>query len=162
VGSKLILDATVEAVTSEAPPRDIYDPRTVDRRILDYKVLEGGFVVVVVKENPREVLQGLVRWDGLGPVRFVTAVSDDVDLADQTSTIWGIFTRFDPARDMIFQKQEFVGARPLYSGRIGIDATWKEGYPPPVTVPEDTIRLVERRWEEYFEGNYERQPRGRW
>ena len=162
VGSKLILDATGDAVTSEAPPRDIYDPRSIDRRILAYKVLDGGFVVVVVKENPREVLEGLVRWAGLGPVRFITAVSEDVDLADQTSTIWGIFTRFDPARDMIFQKQEFIGARPVYSGRVGIDATWKEGYPPPVTIPEDTIRLVERRWEDYFEGKYERQARGRW
>jgi 4-hydroxybenzoate decarboxylase subunit C len=92
----------------------------------------------------------------------VTAVSEDVDLADQTSTIWGIFTRFDPARDMIFQKQEFIGARPVYSGRIGIDATWKEGYPPPVTMPEDTIRLVERRWDEYFAGSYGKQARGSW
>jgi 4-hydroxy-3-polyprenylbenzoate decarboxylase len=162
VGSKLILDATGEPVTTEPPPRDIHDPRRLDPRVLRYTVLDGGFVVVVVKENPREVLQGLVQWDGLGPVRFVTAVSDDVDLADQTSTIWGIFTRFDPARDMIFQRQAFVGARPLYSGRIGIDATWKEGYPPPVTVPEETIRLVDRRWGEYFPAGYEKRVRGSW
>ncbi|MCU0621200.1 MAG: UbiD family decarboxylase [Gemmatimonadales bacterium] len=162
VGSKLILDATGEPVTTEPPPRDIHDPRRLDPRVLRYKVLDGGFVVVVVKENPREVLKGLVQWDGLGPVRFVTAVSDDVDLADQTSTIWGIFTRFDPARDMIFQRQAFVGARPLYSGRIGIDATWKEGYPPPVTVPEETIRLVDRRWGEYFPAGYEKRVRGSW
>ena len=68
-------------------------------------MLDGGFVVVTVKSEPREVLAGLVKWDGLGPVRFIAAVSDDVDLDDESSTVWGIFTRFDPARDMIFERQ---------------------------------------------------------
>ncbi|MDX2192746.1 MAG: UbiD family decarboxylase [Gemmatimonadales bacterium] len=163
VGSKLVLDAAGAPVTSDPPPTAIHDPRTVDRRVLAHTVLPGGFVVVVVKERPREVLEGLVQWDGLGPVRFIAAVSEDVDLADQTSTIWGLFTRFDPARDMIFQRQRFVGAKPVYEGRIGIDATWKEGYPPPVTMPEEVQALVERRWAEYFpRGEVERGPRGRW
>ena len=148
VGSKLILDATGPAKTTE-PPTSINDPSAFDRRIGRHKVLEGGFVVLHVKENPRDVLANLVQWEGLGPVRFVVAVSEDVDLDDETSTVWGIFTRFDPARDMIFQRQEFFGAKPVYGGRIGIDATWKRGYPPPVKMPEETVKLVERRWGEY-------------
>ncbi len=162
VGSKLILDATGDVVTPDAPPTAVSDPAAFDRRITAHRVLEGGFVVVSVRENPREVLEGLVRWDGLGPVKFVAAVSEDVELNDETSVMWGIFTRFDPARDMIFTRQSFRGAAPVYEGRIGIDATWKQGYPPPVTMPEDTVRLVERRWEEYFEGRYDKAPRGRW
>lgn len=162
VGSKLILDATGDVVTPDAPPTAVSDPSAFDRRISAHRVLEGGFAVVRVRERPREVLEGLVRWDGLGPVKFVAAVSEDVDLDDETSVMWGIFTRFDPARDMIFTRQSFRGAAPVYEGRIGIDATWKEGYPPPVTMPEETIKLVDRRWEEYFEGRYERKPRGRW
>jgi 4-hydroxy-3-polyprenylbenzoate decarboxylase len=149
VGSKVIFDATGEAVTTEPPPRSIPDPTLFDARISDHRVLEGGFVVVVVRNAPREVLQRLVRWDALGPVRFVVAVSDDVDLDDETSQLWGIFNRFDPARDMIFGSQTFVGAKPVYDGRIGIDATWKEGYPLPVTMPEDVIAKVDRRWAEY-------------
>ena len=31
-------------------------------------------------------------------------------------------------RDMIFAEQSFSGARPVYRGLIGIDATWKQGY----------------------------------
>lgn len=162
VGSKLILDATGEIVTPEAPPERVSDPAAFDRRITAHRLLEGGFVVVSVRERPREVLEGLVRWEGLGPVKFVAAVSHDVDLDDESSIIWGIFTRFDPARDLIFTRQSFRGAAPVYEGRMGIDATWKEGYPPPVTMPDETIRLVERRWEEYFEGQYEKRPRGRW
>ena len=162
VGSKLVLDATGPARTTEAPPTAISDPSAFDRRITKHKVLEGGFVVVTVKEQPREVLAGLVKWDGLGPVRFVVAVSDDVDLDDESSTVWGIFTRFDPARDMIFERQEFIGAKPVYSGRIGIDATWKPGYPPPVTMPDEVVKLVERRWGEYFPQGLEKRARGIW
>jgi 4-hydroxy-3-polyprenylbenzoate decarboxylase len=96
------------------------------------------------------VLERLVRWEGLGPVKFVVAVSGDVELDSEPSLLWGIFTRFDPARDMIVGEQRFVGARPVYSGRIGIDATWKEGYPLPLAMDPDVTRLVDRRWGEYF------------
>ena len=162
VGSKLVLDATGEVVTQDAPPTAVEDPSAFDRRIGAHRVLDGGFVVVQVKSEPRAVLERLLRWEGLGPVKFVAAVSDDVDLADEGSIVWGIFTRFDPARDMLFERQEFIGAKPVYGGRIAIDATWKPGYPPPVTMPEETIRLVDRRWGEYFGDRLERRERGRW
>jgi 4-hydroxy-3-polyprenylbenzoate decarboxylase len=79
----------------------------------------------------------------------VIAVSEDVRLADAENLVWGIFTRFDPARDMVCAEQRFVGARPVYGGRIGVDATWKTGYPPVLTMPDGVVRLVDRRWKEY-------------
>jgi UbiD family decarboxylase len=150
VGSKLVLDATGEALTTEPPPRGVADPGQFDRRAVGHRLLDGGFLVVTVRQEPRAVLEGLLRWDGLGPVRFVVAVSDDVDLASETSLLWGIFTRFDPARDMMFSRQSFVGARPVYSGRAAIDATWKTGYPLPLTMPDEIVKRVDRRWGEYF------------
>jgi 4-hydroxy-3-polyprenylbenzoate decarboxylase len=150
VGSKLVLDATGEAVTAEPPPRSVADPASFDSRVARHRLLEGGFLVVETRSEPRAVLERLVRWEGLGPVKFVVAVSGDVELDSESSLLWGIFTRFDPARDMIFGDQRFVGARPVYSGRIGIDATWKEGYPVPVAMDPDVVRLVDRRWGEYF------------
>ncbi|HET7025600.1 MAG TPA: UbiD family decarboxylase [Gemmatimonadales bacterium] len=149
VGSKLVLDATGEVVQQAEPPRAVEDPARFDPRIRGHRLVEG-FLVVQVKDHPREVLQELVKWQGLGPVRFIAAVSEDVDLEDRTNLIWGIFTRFDPARDIVFGEQKFVGAKPVYGGRIGIDATWKPGYPPVVTMPEETKSLVTRRWGEYF------------
>lgn len=149
VGSKLILDATGEVVQPAEPPRGVEDPARVDPRITGHRLVEG-FLVVKVKEKAREVLERLIRWEGLGPVRFVAAVSQDVKLDDRTDLIWGIFTRFDPARDLIFGEQRFVGAKPVYGGRIGIDATWKPGYPPVVEMPVETVQLVDRRWGEYF------------
>jgi len=150
VGSKLVLDATGEAVTSDPPPRSVADPASFDARVVRHRLLEGGFLVVETGGEPRAVLERLVRWEGLGPVKFVVAVSGDVDLDSEPSLLWGIFTRFDPARDMIMGEQRFVGARPVYGGRIGIDATWKTGYPAPLEMDPDVVRLVDRRWGEYF------------
>ena len=150
VGSKLVLDATGDPVTDRPPPTSVADPARADRRIVAHRLLEGGFLVVTVDREPRAVLEELLRWPGLINIRFVTAVSRDVDLGDETSLLWGIFNRFDPARDMIFAKQRFVGARPIYSGPIGIDATWKEGYPVPVVMDPAIVRRVDARWKEYW------------
>ena len=73
-----------------------------------------------------------------------------MDLADEASLLWGIFTRFDPARDIIMHRADVLGARPVYRGRVGIDATWKEGYPLPLEMDPEIVRLVDRRWGEYF------------
>jgi 4-hydroxy-3-polyprenylbenzoate decarboxylase len=147
VGSKLIIDATGPVFNGGREPRDV-DPRQFDRRIERYRLLEGGFLVIVVRESPREVLANLVN----SPLdaRFVIAVSGDVQLEDHENLQWGIFTRFDPARDMIFTEQTFIGARPLYRGIVGIDATWKQGYPAPLVMDESIRKLVDRRWAEYW------------
>jgi UbiD family decarboxylase len=149
IGSKVIFDATGERLTSEPPPREIKDPTAFDSRVSGWKVLDGGFLVVKVVTEPRAVLARLMQWDGLGRVRFVAAVSQDVDLSSEEGTIFGIFSRFDPGRDMLFSEQKFVGARPVYGGRIGIDATWKEGYPLPLAMSDEVVRRVDRRWDEY-------------
>jgi 4-hydroxy-3-polyprenylbenzoate decarboxylase len=150
VGSKVVFDAAGPELTTEAPPRDVVDPARLDQRVTGHKLLDGGFLVVVVRQDPRAVLETLVRHEALGSIKFVVAVSDDVRLDDPENLMWGIFTRFDPARDMVFTEQRFLGARPVYRGRVGIDATWKTGYPLPVEMPEDVVKRVELRWGEYF------------
>jgi 4-hydroxybenzoate decarboxylase subunit C len=146
VGSKLVIDAAGGILETADPPRDA-DPSRFDPRVERWKLLDGGFLVVVIRQAAREVLQQLVKAP-LG-VRFVVAVSPDVRLDDDENLQWGIFTRFDPARDMFFTEQTFVGARPVYRGTVGIDATWKDGYPAPLVMDESIVKLVDRRWGEY-------------
>ena len=148
VGSKLVIDAAGEIINQAAPPQNIDDPQRYDRRIEKYRLLDGGFLVIVVRQQAREILEGLIKV-GLS-VRFIVAVSPDVKLDDDENLQWGIFTRFDPARDMLFSEQVFVGARPVYRGTIAIDATWKDGYPEPLVMDESIVKLVDRRWSEYF------------
>ena len=131
-----------------ADPPSAIDVVRLDSRILNHRLMDGGFLLVVPKENPREVVRNLVRAP-LG-VRFVVAVSPDVRLDDDEQVQWGIFTRFDPARDMFFTEQSFVGARPVYRGMVGIDATWKEGYPAPLEMDAEIVKKVDGRWGEYW------------
>ena len=147
VGSKLVIDACAD-VKRPDPGTSGQDFGRFDSRIEKWKLLDGGFLVLSVRENPRSVLQTVI---GANPeLRFVIAVSPDVSLDDDENLQWGIFTRFDPARDMLFGEQTFVGARPVYRGVVGIDATWKKGYPEPLQMDESIVKLVDRRWSEYW------------
>jgi 4-hydroxy-3-polyprenylbenzoate decarboxylase len=147
VGSKLVLDATGERQHKQ-PAAPGFDIRSIDGRIDRWKVLEDAFLVASVRDSGREVLANLLGANPGYP--FVIVVSSDVNLDDDENLQWGIFTRFDPARDMLFAEQKFLGARPVYRGPVGIDATWKKGYPAPLEMDGDVVRRVSARWAEYW------------
>ena len=93
--------------------------------------------------------QGWGMWRTRITRRMIAAVSEDVDLQDRESWMWGLFTRFDPARDVVFSEVALHGSWPVARGVLGIDATFKPGYPHPVVMTDDIKQLVERRWQEY-------------
>ena len=82
--------------------------------------------------------------------KLIAAVSADVDLDDRESLLWGIFTRFDPARDVRFTAGELKGAWPVCRGRLGIDATFKNGYPEPIMMDPEIVKRVDVRWPQYW------------
>jgi len=96
------------------------------------------------------VVEKLVRHTELPGVRMVAAVSEDVNIRDRESAIWGVFTRFDCERDILFTEQKLIGISPVYKGIMGIDATWKQGYPKPLTMPDEVRKKVEERWDSYW------------
>jgi len=59
VGSKLVLDASGEIRCAVEPPRNV-DPRRYDARIDDWRLLSGGFLVVVVRQHARAIVANLV------------------------------------------------------------------------------------------------------
>ncbi|MEW6061688.1 MAG: 4-hydroxybenzoate decarboxylase, partial [Bacteroidota bacterium] len=69
---------------------------------------------------------------------------------EQESYLWGVFTRFDCERDIIFTEQQLIGISPIYKGMLGIDATWKNGYPNPLTMDEAIVKKVDERWDSYW------------
>ena len=182
LGSKMLLDATEKMPDSASggkyPPRvssrffertgrAAEDPKNLDFRIREWKVLEDVLLVIMVETNwnvtagtgestptvGRKIVEKLVADVNIEKlpkgVKMVAVVSDDVDLASDMEIIWGIFTRFDAARDVIFTRSMLVGSAAVHEGIMGIDATWKPGYPNPCIMSEEIVKLVDSRWAEY-------------
>ena len=83
-------------------------------------------------------------------LKIIAGLSEDVDLDDEVSLLWGLFTRFDPARDVRFPEMRLEGASPMYRGPMTIDATHKPGYPASLSMDPAIVQRVDRRWREYF------------
>jgi menaquinone biosynthesis decarboxylase len=161
LGSKMILDATKKTgrngqLSSDGSPHGEgkavsgVDPGTLVAGIVSHRYVEGTLLAVRVTGNSREIVQSLVQHPLLGNVKIIAAVSPDVDLNDDESLLWGIFTRFEPARDIVFEETQLHGSLPVYSGPLGIDAAWKEEYPEPLVMDERIIKRVDENWERYW------------
>jgi UbiD family decarboxylase len=154
---------------------EVKNLRDVDSRIIDYRSYEDALLVVKVKgafsatenaakhlendlpapkeTNGSEVLKKLIAADFTkhlpNDTKIIAAVSEDVDLSNDMEVIWGIFTRFDAARDVFFTSSKLERSVVINEGIVGIDATWKPGYPNPCVMSEEVIDKVDRRWKEY-------------
>lgn len=160
LGSKMIVDATRKPgrdkhdrggndqspLTNVQLPITTSELRSIDRRISDSNLIDRTLLAVRVASGGREVMEKLVMHPRLSELAMVAVVSEDVDVHNSESTIWGIFTRFDCERDVLFTYNALHGISPVYKGVMGIDATWKEGYPAPLTMPEEIVRRVDEKW----------------
>ncbi|MBM3959136.1 MAG: UbiD family decarboxylase [SAR202 cluster bacterium] len=149
-GSKMIIDATGHAA-GEAPSPS---PERVAQGIpAGSKWRVAGNTLLVVQHaggDGRAVAERLAGSPHLAGIKIVAVVSPDIDIENDVELIWGIFTRFDPARDVVFSKAEFRRSAPVYSGVMVIDATFKPGYPAPLVMSPEIVEKVDRRWNEYW------------
>jgi 4-hydroxy-3-polyprenylbenzoate decarboxylase len=157
LGSKMVIDAqshakpvgssggsAVAARPASGLLEHVPDPRAADARVKTWRLLWGGTLVVQVAGDGRAVVETLIRRPEYAGVKLVVSVSEDVPLDDDELVLWGIFTRFDCARDVIPATTETRGAWTVCRGPLGIDATWKSGYPDPVeNLPEVIARVRE-------------------
>ncbi len=155
LGSKMVLDATRDdgersAASAPVAPVTEAQVRGLHSRIVRARFIEDALLVVQLDGEGRDVVRELVKAPALAGCPIIAAVSDDVDLEEQESLLWGIFTRFDPARDVFFTEMALHGAWPVYRGRLGIDATFKQGYPAPVVMSPEIQRRVDERWPQYW------------
>ncbi len=78
-------------------------------------------------------------------------LSDDLaPAASAPRFLWQVFTRFEPAGDIHAAAVEVRRHHLCYRGPIVIDARMKPTYPKEVEPAPETVRLVDRRWREYF------------
>ncbi len=159
LGSKMVIDAQSHAHaagpsgnspgTGLSPSPllgSVSDPAAYDARVRAHRLAWGGMLVVQVDGDGRAVIETLVRRPELAACRLIVAVSPDVPLDDDELLLWGIFTRFDCARDSIPAQVETRGAWLTCRGPLGIDATWKSGYPEPVANLPEVISAVDGWW----------------
>jgi 4-hydroxybenzoate decarboxylase subunit C len=159
LGSKMVIDAQSHArhagssgnspgtgVAASAPLSSVPDPRAFDERVKSHRLAWGAMLVVQVAAEGRAVVEALVRRPELAACKLVVAVSEDVPLDDDELLLWGIFTRFDCARDLVPAAVETRGAWLTCRGPMGLDATWKHGYPDPVANLPEVIAKVGGWW----------------
>jgi 4-hydroxy-3-polyprenylbenzoate decarboxylase len=171
LGSKMVLDATAHRAVGPgnrpddfartATPGITPEEREKRARYLDdlprrypgvsgTRIFEDCWLTVQVGSGGRAVVEELVAEPLLAGLKVIAAVSEDVPLDDPMLHWWGVFTRFDAARDVVFTESKITGAWPGYRGRLGIDATFKEGYPEPLEMDPEIKQKVDRRWNEYW------------
>ena len=152
LGSKMVVDATRDGSGSSAAAVNVSEAqvKSLHSRIQRARLVEDMLLMVQVSGEGCSVVERLVKAPALSSVKIIAAVSPDVNLDDPESFLWGIFTRFDPARDIVFTNSELHGAWPVHRGCLGIDATFKSGYPDPVEMDPRVIKLVDSRWHQYW------------
>ncbi len=81
----------------------------------------------------------------------VVVLHDDSSVARSTEAfLWATWTRFNPATDIIAKAVKLKDSHIGYESPMVIDARMKSWYPKEVEPAEDTVKLVDRRWNEYF------------
>ncbi|MBI4286870.1 MAG: menaquinone biosynthesis decarboxylase [Chloroflexi bacterium] len=149
-GGKMILDATSAGPAAPPPEALSLDPRRVCPEIEEWTVAEEALLVVKVRGSGREIVSRLTSSLPRSGMKLVVAVSADINIHDRTELLWGVFVHFDPARDIVFSETELRGATPVYHGVMGIDATFKPGYPATVEMLPEIKHRVSKRWDEYW------------
>ena len=150
-GNKLVINATTKSEeVNLLPPVIPSDLKALDSRINKWKLFKNALLVVSVDKDGSEVVKKLINSPLISNIKIVAVVSSDINVNNDVEVMWGIFTRFDPGDDIYFNKQEFIGAVPKYSGTMGIDATWKGGYQKTLEMQDDIIKKVNEKWETYW------------
>lgn len=154
VGSKMGINAVRKnSAGKKRYAKTLPNPREKHSEIKGFRLLDGGFCVIQVDEastDPKATIRKMFETPGFEHTRIITVVSTDIDLTDDTELIWGIFTRFDPYLDVVFEHTELKGSAVVYDGRMGIDATIKKWYPPVIEMSGDVKDRVKKRWKEYW------------
>ncbi len=171
LGSKMIIDATRKIISNKEKliheKLSINEIKSFDNRIFDANFVEETLLILKVKsqvpktyeesilliENKsdgKELLEKILNSKRFEFAKIIALVSEDVDIYDRESYIWGIFTRFDCERDILFSEQKMIGISPIYNGTMGIDATWKVGYPKPLIMQDEIIKKVGNKWNQLW------------
>lgn len=112
----------------------------------------GGCLVLETEsyESQPDLAEQLAKMDVFKDMQVVV-LHDSIEYARSTDKfLWATWTRFNPATDVVASETAVRNHHLAYSAPIFIDARMKPWYPAELNVDEDTKKLVDSRWGEYF------------
>lgn len=112
----------------------------------------GGCLVIEAEsyKNDKALAQRIASSGRFDDWQMVI-VHDDIEFARSTEKfLWATWTRFDPASDIYAKDVTLQNNHIGYGAPVVIDARMKPWYPAVVEAREDIVKLVDRRWAEYF------------
>ena len=123
-------------------------PRGIKRA----KVFCGGCLVLEAESYGNdEKLKERIAESGIGNGFQIVVLHDRIEYAGSADKfLWATWTRFNPSTDICAREISVVNNHISYNAPIIIDARMKPWYPKEVEPREDIVRLVDRRWREYF------------
>jgi len=139
-------------------------PEIIDVNMPSEGVFHNLLLVSIKKEYPghaRKVMSAL--W-GLGLVMLAKAIivlDHDVDVQNLSEVAWRVTANIDPASDIVISEGpvddlDHASKNYGYGSKMGLDATSKgkldgrdREWPDDITMDNQIINLVEKRWEEY-------------
>ncbi len=130
-----------------------------DRRVRDVRVFCPGCLVIEVppyqesagSNDPVDLMAELAALPAFKDWPFIVAVDDAKRTTrNEPSFIWTAFTRFNPQTDLHAARTRLGRNKVEYEGPVVLDARMKPWYPEELFCDEETSKLVDRRWKEYF------------
>jgi UbiD family decarboxylase len=120
--------------------------------VREVQIFCPGCLVVAGSNYAREPDQPnyLAQWKDFEKWQLLI-LADDASIAkSDTQFLWAVFTRFDPASNIIAAHTEVRNHHLCYRNPIVIDARMKPRYPAEVACDPATANKVNQRWREYF------------
>jgi UbiD family decarboxylase len=101
-------------------------------------------------ESEKDLADRIARSGSFDDWQLVV-LHDKVEYARVTDKfLWATWTRFDPASDIYAKEVSTKNNHIGYTSPVVIDARMKPWYPKEVEPRDDTVKLVDSRWKEYF------------
>jgi 4-hydroxybenzoate decarboxylase subunit C len=116
------------------------------------RVFCGGCLVLEATEYEKDktLPERIAKINNFNEFQVVV-LHDKIEYADSAEQfLWATWTRFNPATDVYAHQAEIKHNHIAYAAPIVIDARMKPWYPKEVEPREDIVKLVDRRWGEYF------------
>ena len=158
-GSKMCIDLTNKKETNSNYANLNIDKQAIinshsDINDVNLSLLENNISVIVISIKPgfnfENISSELYKITNFNNIKFVFFVDDIADANNLFTTTWLAGNNIDPVRDTIIKKCDNISS-------IFIDATskyaqnsFKREWPNPVTMDLETIKLVDEKWNKYF------------